>query len=81
MLLNIYLTSLLFAKTTEVFFCTLGGRTQGNIFLVQKLACLALEQGYFARKNCQANITIVLVNENLLDCTGRYTIFSAFVHS
>ena len=80
MFLNIYLTSLLFAKTTEVFFCTLGGRTQGKIFLVQKLACKLWNKAPWQAKIVK-QIQLVLVNENLLDCTGRYTIFSALVHS
>jgi hypothetical protein len=60
MLLNIYLESrppFVCQKPRKYFLCTcqvfLGGRTHEQIFLVPKLACLALEQGFLTRKKDQ----------------------------
>jgi hypothetical protein len=51
---------------------SVGGRAQEQIFLVQKLAWLALERCSLARKNCQytwASIFILIFRHENISCT------------
>ena len=84
MLLNIYLTSRPLAKTTEVFLVHLSSfpwrPCTRTIFLLQKPAWLAFEQGSLATINCQFLAVHTWANKTCSSVYGHGALNSPMAH-